>query len=355
MAPPDRLLNVDDLAEARRPLTCPLLDRELLWATGATPDLAAGGMLVELAPAGRYQPVSRDILPWSDLEDWEVEPAPEQIVGRTLWRRANPRPPERPLELLPPRIAGDRPLLLAEAPAPRPWGRRALEDASGARLAVALGTTLGGLLASCETANLLAAPDEQSAPALRRLERDGTLAGRVVVLIGSRTAELVGDVGRFGGILAGVVIHPSGDKNPRWNFPGEANRSRGVILDSMVATRGREGIDADLALARLGRWGGWQGLGDLGVAAHSPTPGHAWRPGPISVDGRPAIAWSRRWAGGEATIRASEAGVDLTLEAGTHWMEVRDVASVLEAVATAETFIACHGREVAGAPGGASW
>lgn len=370
MSPHDPELLVEDLGgrhplpEALRPLTCPHLDRVLLWAIGASLDLAHGGIALHLAPAGRYTSHETIVVPWMVLEEWDtIEPTP--LVGRTFWRNLHPRPPELPLELLPPRQAGPRPLLLALAPADQPWGGRggrALEGASGDRMAKALGTTLPALLATCETANLLEHPDEHPEDALRRLDREGTLNRRLVVVVGRSAAMLLGeghevaDLRRWGGTLVGVVPHPS-SVSSAWNDPAIASVARGLVVDALVAARAvpTDGLDDAVAAARLGRWPGWVELANRGVAAHSPTPGHAWLPRLVDVEGRRGVAWSRRWATGAADIVPMWGDVyTLTLEAqGERVADPFSIAKIddhLEAMAIAEEWASCHRlREVAAA------
>lgn len=361
MSPRDQIdVVVEDVGRAPlpialKPLTCPLLDEELLWCTRASIDLVAGGMLVTLAPAGRHSDHQQVLLPFPLVREWEIHEA-EQLLGRLIWREKNPRRPELPLKLLPRAHVGPRPLLLAESPAAKPWGGRALEDVIGNRLASALGTTLPALLASFETRYLLEYVNEPRLVALRRLDQQGYLHDRFVIVVGARTATMLGggeevtDLRMFGGHLAGVVPSPTSN-SLGWVLPGAAQVARELCLDALLAVRPPPQIAAnDLADARAGLWCGWQGLADAGVTGHSPVPGHGFRPRRADLAQGERVAWSRRWSGGCADVAPDGKGLVLTIDHDEgQRFGMRGINDLLEAIKIAEAFAVCHGfREVAG-------
>lgn len=343
MAPPEPVLT----EELHVPLTVHDLDHEVFWAPRARVDLAAGGIVAELAPAGHQRIVESVVLPWQHLEEWEAVDV-ASVVGRRFRRRR-----DGTLEMLPRQLTGPRPLLLAETRAVRPYGDRALDGASGYRLAYALGIPLGMLLQSYETACLIE-PGERVETALRRLDEDGTLDGRVVVVVGARTCHLVahgrdldGRVREFGGRLAGVVPHPSGRGGSlAWNLTPAAEEARQLLVDVLMSVRGvpsddREATLLAAAAARVGRWLGWQRLAELGIASHSPIPGHAWRP-EIHAG---ALRWVRRWRAGEAYVERQDRNWIVHVSSSeSHYFKISSCESLAHGIGIAEAFAACHAR-----------
>lgn len=325
------------------------LDDRILWALDASADLVAGGVRLVVAPAGTFRGRRALLVAWSWVEAWGIEVG--DLVGRRFWVDVSATrtlgDPAAGLRPMPRGLVGPRPLLLAHSPASAPWGARALAGASGDRLASTLGTTLAGLLETFDTANLLERPDEPRHVARRRLEE--VVSGRLVVVVGRETArEVAGgelrDLRAFGAQLVGVVAHPSG-RNVAGDSSAESRRTRGVAVEALLAARFPvRGLAPVLPGLRAGSWAAWQAAADLGLVAHSPRPGHAWRFGPDDVA-------RRLWTGRAASIERDDRGQMLTIlagEASTATLE----ASLEAAVCAAESRAAAGGWRETSARGG---
>jgi hypothetical protein len=313
----------------------------LRWVVAAREDLDAGGVVATVAEAGTYRKPRPLLVSWNQLDEWEVGGAVE-LLGRRLLRH------EDGLVALPRMLDGPRPVLLAHSPSRGAWGARALEGASGERLASVLGTSLPAILETFDTVNLLAHAEDAASTGRRRLE-GGILDGRLVVVVGRDTADAIGgrgplrDLSGFGGTLVGVVAHPSG-RDALWERDEVKRHARGLLIDAIVASRGlpagwEGGPRPDDAVreARLGRGQGWRDLADLGVVSHSPAIGAAWSPRVTWCAERRAEveAMRRRWRDAEGVAVAEDGRVELRLR-GPGVRRVHDVGGMAVAVLLAE-------------------